>query len=105
MILSVAGTILYGILAIVGGIIGYRKAGSKISLLSGVISGFLLIFSGLFALQVKTWGLTLGAAVAGLLVIVFAFRLVKTRKFMPAGLMAVLGLLVLLLILNQLLTS
>lgn len=105
MILSVVSAILYGVLAIVGGIIGYRKAGSKISLFSGVISGLLLIISGLVVLQGKTWGLTLGATVVGILVIVFAFRLVKTRKIMPAGLMTVLGLLVLLLMLNQFLTS
>ena len=105
MILSVVSAILYGVLAIVGGIIGYRKAGSNISLFSGVISGFLLIISGLVVLQGKTWGLTLGAAITCVLVIVFAFRLVKTRKIMPAGLMTVLGLLVLLLMLNQLLMS
>jgi hypothetical protein len=36
------------------------------------------------------------------LVIVFAIRLAKTRKFMPAGLMAILGLVTLGVMVNQL---
>lgn len=40
-------TFTYGILSIVGGIIGYKQAGSKISLISGAISGLLLIIAGI----------------------------------------------------------
>ena len=105
MTLAVVSTILYGVLAIVGGIIGYRKAGSKISLLSGVSSGILLIISGSIALQGQTWGLMLGAIVTAVLVVVFVVRLVKTRNFMPAGLMSIVGVSVLFFILNQIMTS
>ena len=105
MIISAVSVILYGLLAITGGIIGYQKAGSKISLLSGAISGFLLIISGLLILQAQIWGLTLGVTVSGLLIIVFALRFVKTRKFMPAGLMSIFGFIVLVLMLNQLVSS
>ncbi|KST67082.1 TMEM14 family protein [Mastigocoleus testarum] len=101
MTISVVSTILYGILGIIGGIVGYQKAGSKISLISGVVSGILLIVSGLVALQGQKWGLILGIAVAGILVIVFAVRFVKTRKFMPAGLMSILGLVVIFSILKN----
>lgn len=94
--------IAYGILAIVGGIMGYIQAQSKVSLISGSISGLLLIFSGVIQLQGQAWGLTLATVVTTLLVIVFAVRLAKTRKFMPAGLMSLLGLAVLVVMVNQL---
>lgn len=105
MIISVVSIISYGLLAIIGGIIGYQKAGSKISLLSGVISGFLLIISGLVILQGQIWGSTLGITISSLLVIVFTFRFAKTRNLMPAGLMTILGLIVLALIINQLVSA
>ncbi|NEQ85739.1 MAG: hypothetical protein F6K26_38240 [Moorea sp. SIO2I5] len=91
MNVSIVALISYGILALIGGIMGYAKAKSKISLISGVISGLLLIFAGIMQLQGQAWAQTLGIAVAAVLVIVFAIRLAKTRKFMPAGLMIVAG--------------
>lgn len=81
------------------------KAGSIISLLSGITSGLLLILSSLITLQGQIWALTLSAAIVAILVIVFAFRLVKTRKFIPARMITILGLIVVLLIFNQFLTS
>lgn len=39
--------IVYGMLVIIGGIIGYIKVGSKIFLIFGSISGLLLIISGI----------------------------------------------------------
>ena len=101
MTISVVSIILYGILGIIGGFIGYKKAGSKISLISGIISGLLLLLSSFVTLQGQKWGLILGLGVAGILVIVFAVRLVKTRKFMPAGLMSILGLVVIFSILKN----
>lgn len=99
---GIIAAITYGILAIIGGIIGYVQAYSKASLISGSISGLLLIFGGVMQLQAQDWGLTLAAVVTALLVVVFAVRLAKTRKFMPAGLMMVVGLIALGVIVNQL---
>lgn len=101
MNLGIIAAFAYGILAIVGGIIGYIQATSKVSLLSGSISGLLLILAAYFQLQGQTWGLILAVLVTAVLVVVFAFRLVKTRKFMPAGLMTILGLLALAVMVNQ----
>jgi uncharacterized membrane protein (UPF0136 family) len=39
--------------------------------------------------------------ITAILVVFFAFRLAKTRKFMPAGLMTILGMLALALMVNQ----
>ncbi|MBC6434004.1 hypothetical protein FM036_26550 [Nostoc sp. HG1] len=95
MNLSIIAAFAYGILAIVGGVIGYIQARSKVSLLSGSISGLLLIFAAYFQLQGQSWGSILAVIVTGVLVVVFAVRLAKTRKFMPAGLMTILGVLAL----------
>ncbi|MEH1837510.1 MAG: TMEM14 family protein [Nostoc sp.] len=101
MNLSIIAAFAYGILAIAGGIIGYIQARSKISLLSGSISGLLLLLAAYFQLQGQTWGSILAVIVTTVLVIVFAVRLVKTRKFMPAGLMTILGILVLAVMVSQ----
>ncbi|MEH1872022.1 MAG: TMEM14 family protein [Nostoc sp.] len=91
----------YGILAIAGGIIGYIQARSKVSLLSGSISGLLLILAAYFQLQGQSWGSILAVIVTAVLVVVFAVRLAKTRKFMPAGLMTILGMLALAVMVSQ----
>ncbi|MEH2304021.1 TMEM14 family protein [Nostoc sp.] len=101
MNLSIIAAFAYGILAIAGGIIGYTQARSRVSLLSGSISGFLLILAAYFQLQGQTWGLILALLVTSVLVVVFAFRLAKTRKFMPAGLMTILGMVALAMMVNQ----
>ncbi|QKQ76444.1 hypothetical protein FBB35_26945 [Nostoc sp. TCL240-02] len=104
MNLSIIAAFAYGILAIAGGIIGYIQARSKVSLLSGSISGLLLILAAYFQLQGQTWGSILAVLVTAVLVVVFAVRLAKTRKFMPAGLMTILGMLALAVMVNQIVT-
>lgn len=101
---GIIAAIAYAVLAIVGGFIGYIQASSKVSLISGSISGLLLLFAGVMQLQGQTWGLILATIVTAVLIIVFAVRLVKTRKFMPAGLMTILGITALGFMLNQLIT-
>jgi uncharacterized membrane protein (UPF0136 family) len=91
MNLAVIASIFYGILAIVGGILGYVQAKSKISLLAGCGCGVLLLIAALLQLQGQSWGLLAGTVVTGVLLLAFTMRLIKTRKFMPAGLMLILG--------------
>ncbi|WP_066380043.1 MULTISPECIES: TMEM14 family protein [unclassified Anabaena] len=102
MNLSIIAAIAYGILAIIGGIIGYLQANSQVSLLSGTVSGLLLIVAAYFQLQGQTWALIVATFVTAVLVVFFAMRLAKTRKFMPAGLMTILGMLALTVMVNQL---
>lgn len=88
---GVVAAIAYGVLAIVGGILGYAQAKSKISLLAGCGCGVLLLLSALLQLQGLAWGLGLAAIVTVILLVAFLMRWLKTRKFMPAGLMLILG--------------
>jgi uncharacterized membrane protein (UPF0136 family) len=101
MELGIIAAFAYGILALIGGIIGYVQANSKVSLLSGSISGLLLIFAAYSQLQGQNWGLLVAAVVTAALVVFFSIRLAKKRKFMPSGLMAILGMVALVLIVNQ----
>lgn len=84
-------TFIYGVLALVGGLIGYRQANSKMSLISGSISGILLLIAGVLMLQDNSVGSWLSKIISLVLVAVFISRLVKTKKFMPAGLMVIVG--------------
>ncbi len=101
MELGIVAAFVYGILALIGGIIGYVLASSKISLLSGSISGLLLIIAAFLQLQGQIWGLFVAAFITAALVVFFSLRLAKTRKFMPSGLMIILGVLALILMVNQ----
>ncbi len=102
---AIVATFAYGILAIIGGIIGYLQAQSQVSLISGTISGLILVISAFLQLQGQGFALVLAAVVTAVLVVVFAIRLQKTRKFMPAGLMTGLGVTTLIIILSQLLVK
>jgi len=99
---GVMAAFAYGTLTLAGGIMGYVQAQSKISLISGSISGILLIISSLMQLWGQSWGLTLATVVTAVLILAFVIRLAKTRKFMPAGLMMLLGMPALAVMLTQL---
>ena len=83
--------IIFGLLTIVGGVIGYVKAGSTVSIIAGSISGIALIVAA-FLLP---GNVVLGLAIAGLVSILLAGRFIpafmKTGAVMPAGLMSVLS--------------
>jgi uncharacterized membrane protein (UPF0136 family) len=83
--------IIFGLLTIVGGVIGYVKAGSTISIIAGSISGIALIVAA-FLLP---GNVALGLALAGLISILLAGRFIpafmKTGAVMPAGLMSILS--------------
>ncbi|MCA9406400.1 MAG: TMEM14 family protein [Candidatus Omnitrophica bacterium] len=86
--------ITYAVLLGVGGIIGYKKAGSKMSLISGLLSSTLICLA-LYLLTIDPFkGFLLAAIVSCLLETVFTLRLIKTKKFMPSGLLMILSLIV-----------
>lgn len=87
---------IYICLLIVGGLIGFFKANSKVSLItSSIFAGLLaLTASGLFA---PTFARQLATILMSVLLVVFAIRLTKTKKFMPSGMMLVLTIIALVL--------
>ena len=91
MTAATLATLIYGFLCAIGGIIGYVKANSQVSLISGLVSGLLLLACGFLQLRGLAWATPAAFAIAVLLVITFVVRLVKTGSFMPAGLMVIAG--------------
>jgi uncharacterized membrane protein (UPF0136 family) len=89
--LAALTTLTYGILSIAGGAIGYKQAGSQVSLISGFVSGLLLLIGAYLLFGGTPSGPAISGIVSLLLLIVFGVRLVKTKKFMPAGLMIIFG--------------
>jgi uncharacterized membrane protein (UPF0136 family) len=77
---------IYIVLLLVGGLFGFFKAGSKVSLITSAISAALLVITDLPVFVPKFRQVAPECIMAALLV-VFAIRLAKTKKFMPSGLM------------------
>ncbi len=83
--------IAYGIIAMVGGLIGYFQAGSSVSLVSGLVSGVLIILSAVALLRGKLFGYYGMLVMTVILGIFFTIRFLNGFAFMPAGLMLVLS--------------
>ena len=69
------------------------KAGSKISLIMGLVSGSLVLIGDLVMHFNPKAGLLFLMVVAGLLVVSFVQRVLKTKKMMPAGMLLIVSLL------------
>jgi uncharacterized membrane protein (UPF0136 family) len=83
---------VFGVLTVAGGVMGFVKAQSKPSLIAGGISGAGLLVAGyLVSIGSTRAGLIVGLAVSAALAGRFVGAYRKSKKVMPAGLMAVLG--------------
>jgi len=82
---SVTVLCVYIVLVLVGGIMGFVKAGSKISLITSVAAAAILGFCIYEKLIYPAAGIVLTLAA------VFVIRYNKGRKFMPAGMMVILS--------------
>jgi uncharacterized membrane protein (UPF0136 family) len=79
---------IYIVLLVVGGMVGFVKAKSKVSLvMSAAFAAALSLCAAGIIFQPYVADILLAA-----LLVVFAMRLGKTKKFMPAGLMLVITL-------------
>ena len=85
--------IIFGLLTIIGGVIGFVKAGSTASIIAGSISGILLCVAAFLLPQNLAIGLILAGVVSILLAGRFVPAFLKTGQAMPAGLMSVLSVL------------
>ena len=83
--------IIFGLLTIVGGVIGYVKAGSTASIIAGSIAGILLLIAALLLPGKLALGLALAVVISIALAGRFIPAFIKTGRLMPAGLMSVLS--------------
>ena len=83
--------IIFGLLTIIGGVMGYVKAGSAASLIAGSICGVLLLIAAFLLPGYLTPGLILALVVSLALAGRFLPAFIKTGHLMPAGLMSVLS--------------
>ncbi len=83
---------IYGILLILGGLMGYVKAKSLPSLIAGTVCGVIALLLGYY----YTWKFAPYAALllSILLIVIMGRRFLRTRKVMPAGLVVVLSFIV-----------
>jgi uncharacterized membrane protein (UPF0136 family) len=77
--------IIFGLLTIVGGVIGYVKAGSTASIIAGAISGIALIVAAYLLPGNVAVGLILAGVVSIALAGKFIPDFMKAGKVMPAG--------------------
>ena len=89
--------LLFGLLVLGGGIIGYATAGSVASVIAGSAFGLGLLVSGLGVLRRKELGFVFAPLITLFLTAFFAYRLIQSGDFIPSGLMGVLGLVALVL--------
>jgi uncharacterized membrane protein (UPF0136 family) len=91
MSIGIVAAIAYGLLAAIGGIVGYAQVRSKPSLISGLFSGALLILGAVLWANGVLAGVGLSMGVTVGLIVVFIRRWMQTRKAMPAVVMIVAG--------------
>ncbi len=87
---------IYALLLAVGGLIGYFKAGSRPSLIAGLVSALAALAALGLSAGNNRLGVPLGMTLSIALFVLFGYRYAdKTRKFMPSGLLAIVSLVVL----------
>lgn len=89
--IAVALTAAYGLIALVGGLIGYLKAGSVASLIAGGGSGLLLLVSAVLARQKPQAGLISAMVVSFLLVARFLNSAIAQRALAPVSAVMIVG--------------
>ena len=73
---------LYALLLLIGGAIGYLKAGSNMSLIMGTVTAIIFAILGLQRGRITDY-VTL--ALTTLMTLFFSYRLYSTQNFFPSG--------------------
>jgi uncharacterized membrane protein (UPF0136 family) len=92
--------LIYSLLVLIGGILGYVKAQSAVSLMTGVLSSLFLCVGAFSLFKGKKLGFYLSTILTALLGVFFAYRFALTHSFMPAGLMCILSAIILIILLS-----
>jgi uncharacterized membrane protein (UPF0136 family) len=83
--------IVFGVLTIVGGIIGYVSKGSVPSIIAGTVAGVLLLLGAFLLPNHVVAGLAIELIISLLLAGQFVPKFIKTGKVMPGGMMSILS--------------
>ena len=83
--------IVFGVLTIAGGVVGYVKADSVASIIAGSITGVLLLVAASLLPEHRAIGLATAFIISLLLAAQFAPKFLRTGRVMPAGMMSILS--------------
>ena len=83
--------IVFGVLTIAGGVVGYVKADSVASIVAGSITGVLLLVAAFLLPEHRAIGLATAFIISLLLAAQFAPKFLRTGRVMPAGMMSILS--------------
>ncbi|KAJ2841745.1 Transmembrane protein 14C, partial [Coemansia erecta] len=84
MVADVVG-LSFGILIVVGGVMGFLKSNSTASLISGLVFGALITVTTQYAATHAQGFSLLPATVCLVLGLIMGSRFLESKKFMPAG--------------------
>jgi uncharacterized membrane protein (UPF0136 family) len=83
--------IVFGVLTVAGGVVGYVKAGSVASIIAGSIAGVLLLVAAFLLPEHRAIGLATAFMISLLLAAQFVPKFIRTGRAMPAGMMSILS--------------
>lgn len=83
--------LIYALFIFLGGMMGFMKAHSSVSLWMGSASSLLLLLSAFGIYRSQGWGLILAFVVTTVLAFFFGFRFYTKQAFFPAGLTTLLS--------------
>ena len=84
-------TLIYGLLVLVGGVMGHIKASSTASLVMGTVFGVLLMIAGAGTLKDRLFSAFSAILLTFVLFAFFSYRYLITYNFFPSGLMSLLS--------------
>src|SRR5437763_16804276 len=83
--------IVFGVLTVAGGVVGYVEADRVPSILAGSITGVLLLVAAFLRPEHRAIGLATAFIISLLLAAQFAPNFLRTGRVMPAGMMSILS--------------
>lgn len=84
--------LFYSLVVFAGGIIGFIKAQSTASLISGFSFGCLILTSSILLKQYQNFGKKMALTLAAFLALFFTYRFMNSFAFFPSGIMALISL-------------
>lgn len=82
---------IYSFLLIIGGVMGFVKAHSKMSLLTGLVSGLAILLATKVGVNNPKAAYLFIASISLVLAMFFSMKFAATHALMPAGLMLILS--------------